>query len=209
MELAFLAFLVAAEAEAYQVGDGRAARHLRREIHQFLNDHVLAWLPQVGRALVHSDDPHFAMCGHLLEDFLKEEQLRMLVIDRGRAQSNVPWIADSQQCGLCGFCVQICPTDALWISENEAMTYLLLKPENCVGCAKCLPVCPDDALRMIARTKDLTQTMIVRSSPRALCPRCGSSTVSQAEMTAVFASLEADVALKYRLSLCGSCKSDW
>jgi ferredoxin len=116
-------------------------------------------------------------------------------------------IIAGQECGLCGFCVQSCPVGALWISENEQTTFLLLKPEQCIGCAKCLPVCPDGALGMVTRPADLATTVAVRRSQRARCPRCAAPTVSQAELTAVFARLDADETLRYRLSLCESCKA--
>ncbi|NOZ50176.1 MAG: 4Fe-4S dicluster domain-containing protein [Chloroflexi bacterium] len=206
VELAFLAFLVEAEAEALLMDQQRQARRWRKIQRQFLNEHVITWLPMVGRALAQSDDPHFVMLGHLLEGFLKEEQLRVLVNIKHRAQADVPSI-DAAACGLCGFCVQSCPTGALWVSENDSSTYLVLKPENCIGCAKCLPVCPDDALRMVSRPAGLAPTVILRESPRTHCPRCHTPTVSQAELNAVFARLEADDELCYRLSLCESCKA--
>jgi NAD-dependent dihydropyrimidine dehydrogenase PreA subunit/TorA maturation chaperone TorD len=207
MELAFLAFLVEAEADALILGQASQAGALRREARNFLNDHVLAWLPLVGRTLTRCGDPHLVLYGHLLEDFLKEEQLRSLIPKGGRTRSDVPSIIAGQECGLCGFCVQSCPVGALWISENEQTTFLLLKPEQCIGCAKCLPVCPDDALGMMTRPADLATTVAVRRSQRARCPRCAAPTVSQAELTAVFARLDADETLRYRLSLCESCKA--
>ncbi|NOZ72273.1 MAG: 4Fe-4S dicluster domain-containing protein [Chloroflexi bacterium] len=206
VELAFLAFLVEAEAEAHLLGATAEAQRLRQEQHQFLNEHVLAWLPLVGRALSKTGEPHWVMLGHLLEDFLREEQVRVLVDDRGEKVARVPFIAEAEKCGLCGFCVQICPPAALWISENAEVTALLLTPERCLDCGKCLPVCPDHALQMVPRPANVAPTVILRESPRAHCPRCGAATVSQVELDFVLTSIEADAGMQYRLSLCGSCK---
>ncbi len=206
VELSFLAYLVEAEAEAWLMEQANEARRLRSVQRRFLNDHVLAWLPALGQALARSADPHLAMLGQLLRDFLKEEQLRVLVGDAQKTQGDIPLIPDAGQCGLCGFCVQTCPTSALWIAENDSESALLLKPEHCIGCAKCLSVCPDDALTMSARPDALPTIVVLRQSQRAHCPRCGTATVSQAELEAVFTRLEAGESLRYRLSLCESCK---
>lgn len=48
VELAFLGHLVAAEAEARAVNDGRLAARLRAEQRAFLRAHAAAWLPDVG-----------------------------------------------------------------------------------------------------------------------------------------------------------------
>ncbi len=205
VELAFLAMLVEAEADALLAEEKNEAQRWRKIQRQFLNEHIMTWLPLVGRALARSGDPHITVLGHLLTDFLQEEQLRVLMNQRRKSKGNIPFV-DGEACGLCGFCVQTCPTGALWVSENDTATYLVLKPESCIGCAKCLPVCPDDALRMVGRPQQLSPTIILHQSPRVHCPRCGAATVSRAELDAVFSRLEADAQLRYRLSLCESCK---
>lgn len=73
------------------------AQRLRQEQHQFLNEHVLAWLPLVGRALGKTGEPHWVLLGHLLEDFLREELVRVLIDDRGEKMARVPFIAEAEK----------------------------------------------------------------------------------------------------------------
>lgn len=207
VELAFMAFLTAAEAEAISTGATGQVRELRNAQRTFLQEHILPWMPQLGRALAASEDPYIMPIGHLLEEFLREDQLRLLTPRQGRSRADIPFVVDGERCSLCGFCVQTCPTGALWVGENEAETSLLLNPDRCIGCAKCLPVCPDSALRMTSRNGVGQGPVALHRSERARCPHCGAATVSQAELNAVFARLEAGPDLRYRLSLCNRCKA--
>jgi ferredoxin len=206
VELSFLAFLAEREAQALESGHEGEVRQTRRELRAFLTDHVMRWLPQVGRALAVSGDPYFTVIGTLLEEFLKEEQLRLLTPRNGATNADIPFVVCADLCSLCGFCVQTCPTGALLVTETDRDTNLVLDPTRCIGCAKCLPVCPDNALGMMPRMGVASRAVIMRQSPRARCPRCNEFTVSQAELDAVFTRLEADAELRYRLSLCNRCK---
>lgn len=211
VELAFAAFLLGEEAAALAESQGSRARTCRRTQRQFLREHLLAWLPQLGRGL-RSAGAHCALVGQLLEEFLKEEQLRSVMPKGGNGKGDLPVAFAPDRCSLCGFCVQSCPTGALWVAETNADTTLLLNPARCIGCAKCLPVCPDHVLRMVPRSvadllpSDPTPLLLVHSQ-RARCPRCGDPTVSQAELGAVFARLDASPDLRHRISLCNRCKS--
>lgn len=206
VELAFLAFLAQEEARAEAEGAAGQVRALRNAQRGFLQGHAMHWLPQLGRALAASGDPYFALLGQLLEGFLKEEQLRLLTPRAGVSKADIPFVVSGNLCSLCGFCVQTCPTRALWIGETDAETSLLFNPARCIGCAKCLPVCPEDALHM-ARRDGAAGPLALQRSQRAHCPRCGAPTVSQAELDAVFARLDADPHLRQRLSLCNRCKN--
>jgi len=205
VELAFLAFLVEQEAAAQAAGQTGASRRQRKAQRDFLHEHVMRWLPQLGRALAASQDPYLAPVGQLLEEFLREEQLRLLTPHKGATTADIPFVVSGDRCSLCGFCVQTCPTGALWVGENDVESNLLLNPARCIGCAQCLPVCPDGALSM-TRRDGAAGPLSLHHSPRAHCPRCGAATVSQAELDAVFARLDADASLRQRLSLCNRCK---
>ena len=206
VELAFLAYLSEQEAEALAAGHAGQAQKLRAGQRTFLQEHAMRWLPQVGRALASSADPYLTPVGQLLEEFLKEEQLRLLTPRNGVSRTAIPFVDAEERCSLCGFCVQSCPTGALWVGETATETSLLLNPLRCIGCTRCLPVCPDGALLMMGRTETLASPFLLHRSQRAHCPRCDEATVSQAELTAVFARLDADTALRRRLSLCNRCK---
>ena len=80
--------------------------------------------------------------------------------------------------------MQTCPTRALKIHEDAQMTQLWLLPSLCVHCRKCEQVCDDQALTMTDNSLDPSPVMI-RQSARAICPVCGTVTVSEAELAAV------------------------
>jgi uncharacterized protein len=54
-------------------------------------------------------------------------------------------VLDRGKCTRCGACVDVCPTQAAIISDNEYPCYDLKK---CIGCAQCIALCPDAALRI-------------------------------------------------------------
>ncbi len=49
------------------------------------------------------------------------------------------------KCTRCGVCVDICPTGAAQMIDNEFPTYDL---EKCIGCAQCIAMCPVMALKI-------------------------------------------------------------
>lgn len=50
------------------------------------------------------------------------------------------------KCILCGECVEVCPTGAATMNEDEYPVYDLNK---CIGCAQCIALCPQTALKII------------------------------------------------------------
>jgi len=55
---------------------------------------------------------------------------------------------DNEQCIDCGACVSICPSEALYKTEDHSIK---LDPDNCNGvtCGLCLDSCPRRALHLI------------------------------------------------------------
>lgn len=208
MELAFLGYLAGAEADARAAGDGRLVSRLVAAQRAFLHAHAGAWLPELGAALVDTADPLYALVGRLLGGFLSEESVQRL---RARPGDNrLPNAMDPAACSLCGLCVGSCPSKALWIAESATSTALTLDPQRCNGCRRCMRICPEDALSMTTSSSELANGapyQVIRRSDRASCPGCGRPTVSQAELSAVFARLRPDANTQARLSLCVWCKS--
>ena len=179
LELAFLAYLSAAEQEDFS-----------RFENDFLQRHVLRWLPELGRSLVSSQDMVYAPIGRLLVDWLEEINPRQAAPRSQKAlrpSRYVPTIHPDQveDCILCGFCSQVCPANALVVRENQQVTGLQLSARRCVGCGKCLPVCEPNILHMekIAPGEERTAAWkTLRKSSRAVCKACGQPLISQAEL---------------------------
>jgi len=182
VELAFLAWL--AEQEA---ANPTQADEWRRLARRFIERHAGRWLPDLGRALVATEDPVYAPIGQLLTDWLSEEQATSPRRQTG-AVARLPAVR-AEACTLCGFCAQVCPTRALVVRETTTETGLLLTPNACVGCGKCKRVCDFGALRLEANPSDSTAPILLRTAPRAVCPGCGQPTISRAELEAVAARL--------------------
>lgn len=182
VELAFLGRLAEQEAT-----DPSKATEWRRIARRFIKRHAGRWLPELGRSLAASGDPVYAPIGQLLADWITREGRPPR--DGVRARSRRPAIPRPEACTLCSFCVQVCPTEALVIRETEAETGLVLIPSACIGCDKCERICEFGALRLEAQSSTDAGPVMLRTSPRAICPGCRQSSVSRAEMEAIAAGL--------------------
>jgi TorA maturation chaperone TorD/Fe-S-cluster-containing hydrogenase component 2 len=173
VELEFLSLLAEQEEE-----DAGQAQKWRTARYRFLQEHAGRWLPDVGRSLMSASDASWAAVGLVLTAVFSPN---------GKRRSHLftlPVIPDGDRCSLCGFCVQVCPTNALGIVEDDRMTRLQLLATHCIHCAKCKQVCNDGALVMI-EGEAATTAVSLFESPRARCPSCTQATVSEAEIDAV------------------------
>lgn len=178
LELTFLAFLARQEylaKELSQAKEWEAARKL------FIKNHAGRWLPGVGQALAKSGYPAWAAIGLLLIASLSEHKTAPQI----RTTSlTLPQIENVDQCILCGFCVQVCPTHALAIREEKQTTSLWLSSPHCIHCQKCMHVCPEHVIQM-GEESPPNHLILLRESPRGICPKCREPTFSQAELKAV------------------------
>jgi nitrate reductase assembly molybdenum cofactor insertion protein NarJ/Fe-S-cluster-containing hydrogenase component 2 len=202
VELAFLAFL--ARRQANEPAHSKAWRQLER---RFIKEHGGRWLPALGRALAASRDPVYAPIGRLLARWLDENvRPRRRREPRVAGRKRLLRVARTDECTLCGFCSQVCPTGALAIRETGIETMLLLLDRSCTGCAKCVAVCDTGALNL--ETRGLTSPaeavaagwLLLRRSPRAICPACNQATVSCAELDFVARQIGRPAWLAYCLS---------
>ena len=181
LELSFLVFLCQQEIKSADP-EWRAVRRL------FIKKHASLWLPNVGRALIHSEYPAWQALGYLLVASLSSsKQLKAQKPEKASAFL-LPSIMQPNECTLCGFCVQICPTRALNIVEEESNTTLLLSTKHCIACDHCVRVCIPKALTLES-AENTPSPIILRQSERAICPACDTHTVSQAEIDAILTQL--------------------
>jgi len=174
-ELSFLAFLTVQERNnPNEAQVWKSARRL------FVQNHAQRWLPVVGQQLIQSEYPSWKAIGHLLIASLNPAKREIKIPDDGK----VPSLISTSACSLCGFCSQLCPTQALSMAENTSSTSLKLIKELCIQCNKCEQICPEDIIAMVAGSSVQSHTLL-RSSPRVKCPKCGKAHVSEAEMESV------------------------
>ncbi len=186
LELTFLSYLAGQHDDSF---------HER----QFLEKHG-DWMIHLGRALAQSGDPVYALIGALLGDWLTEQMLpatqrsghhsqqtipQHSVVDAAR-NPFIPIIPNPDDCTLCGFCAQVCPTRALKVMQNNEYDFLSLNPTECIHCGKCERICEFHAMVMSSPSPneggDMSEGQILRQSPHARCLTCGKPIASQAEM---------------------------
>ncbi len=188
VELAFLAHLAAKQASEADRRD--SWQRLER---LFIQKHAGRWLPAVGRELSRTGDPVYAPIGRLMADWLEEAAHMRAGVPK--ASPYLPMLRNPEECTLCGFCAQVCPTGALAIYETRDETSLFLSVSKCVSCRKCEYICENRAIQMacVAESRVRTEAAVpaagqdgdwreLRNSPRIGCPVCGQPTVSRAEL---------------------------
>jgi NAD-dependent dihydropyrimidine dehydrogenase PreA subunit len=62
----------------------------------------------------------------------------------------MPPVLDMSCCSGCGTCEDICPADAIYMTEMEGGLYPYLKyPEECWHCGSCRQDCPEGAVTIV------------------------------------------------------------
>lgn len=178
IELAFLSYLVWQELDAsHERGQWRKARR------EFIKQHAAKWLPTLGRVISRSSDPVYRPIGLLLTAIIQAETIpRRRQI--AKIQQHLPQLLADKNCTLCGFCAQVCPTQALFVHETHKTTTLQISDEKCVSCDKCVRICPINILQLDG-TAPQKSLRILYESPRERCPGCDVPTVSKAEIQAI------------------------
>ncbi|MFX0188044.1 MAG: 4Fe-4S binding protein [Candidatus Hodarchaeota archaeon] len=65
------------------------------------------------------------------------EENKAIINKKGRVK------LDFEQCIDCGACVSLCPTDALYMNDEERLEYT---EEKCIACLLCVDSCPRFAI---------------------------------------------------------------
>jgi len=176
MQMAFLAFLAEKEGQDQENQEvWRSARCL------FLKNHLMRWFPEVTGRLIRSGYPVWAAIGYVSEAVLN---LSQDIVIGPETQRENPIIPNVDKCTLCGLCVQVCPTRALSIQEDNHTTAIWVSTGTCNGCKKCVKVCPEQVI-LLSGKSDGSEKVLLRGSPRSTCPGCGNPTVSEAELAHV------------------------
>ncbi len=229
LELAFLSYLVERD-------------NISLYEKQFLEKRG-AWMIDLGRALGQSGDIIYAPIGQLLADWLIERMApttqsatdtqhceaspwdatyhpvaqrsgRDTTLNHQTHSTLLPVIPNPDDCTLCGFCAQVCPTRALKVLEDRQQTVLALNPAECIHCGKCEKICGTKAIALIGNesqstkhetrnTQHATRNTILRHSPLAYCQKCGRPIVSQAELDYIVSQI-GDAAWQH---LCLDCRA--
>ncbi len=191
VELSFLSHLSAQEAMADV--NSRQWRQARR---LFIKYHAGAWLPALGRTLTQTQDMVYSPVGKLLTYALSPHQAQHR--KSTRTKGKLPELEDAATCNLCGFCVQVCPSQALVIHETDTVTTLSITDSACLACNRCSQICSTQALKLGEQQPDNAQR-VLRESPRVHCLGCGEPMVSQAEWDTVSSQLGVPDWLRYCL----------
>ncbi|MDP1714366.1 MAG: molecular chaperone TorD family protein [Anaerolineales bacterium] len=178
LELSFLAFIARQESMTIDVAQATEWAAIRK---LFINNHAGTWLPEVGQVLARSHYPAWIAIGLLLVASLSEQKTAPQLKTTSLALPQIEYV---DQCILCGFCVQVCPTHALAIHEDQQTTSLWLSSPLCVHCNKCMRVCPEHVIQMGEENLP-SHLILLYESPRGICPKCAELTFSQAEIKAV------------------------
>lgn len=72
---------------------------------------------------------------------------------------------NTTQCSGCGTCIEICPSDAIFMVDNKAR----IDETKCRECRKCLDVCPDRAIAVTYGSQfESTPTYVKKSNTEVI-----------------------------------------
>ncbi len=77
-------------------------------------------------------------------------------------------------------CVALCPTAALTVADDAAVSHLRLDSDRCIACGTCVRACPEGALTLAAHGGSAGLHSLA-SHHRARCPECGDSFTPSAD----------------------------
>jgi TorA maturation chaperone TorD/Pyruvate/2-oxoacid:ferredoxin oxidoreductase delta subunit len=219
IELAFMAHLTAREAQAWNDGDCDEAQDYLARQGDFLDDHLIAWLPQFcHRILAGRPLDHYADLARETEVFVTGDAMRVrawLGNDTGASTGVTArpeqWVVTVDQgCTLCGICTQVCRPGALQQVRHTGRGMIVLRVDKvlCDGCAACQRWCPEESIAVNRQLDGAhpSENELARSAMLA-CPRCGQPHAPAAMVAKVRAQVDrGHGGLLQRLALCHDCK---
>lgn len=80
---------------------------------------------------------------------------------------------DAEKCTACGACMQVCPTGAIELADEDSERVVKFKYEKCISCAFCEEVCPEEAISISVERPSLTKDRkAIGTSGRVELQRC-------------------------------------
>jgi nitroreductase/NAD-dependent dihydropyrimidine dehydrogenase PreA subunit len=73
---------------------------------------------------------------------------------------------DRDLCSDCGLCEEVCPTDAISLTEGKATA----SGEQCISCGHCAAVCPQDAICVAATDEEMSRYKTFSAEKQWLLP---------------------------------------
>jgi len=126
---------------------------------------------------------------------------------------------DAEKCTACGACVNMCPSGAIDLLEEEGRFRIVYNLWKCSFCGTCQQVCPEEAVKLTAEYSlqggDKSLLAVSGTMSRLPCTVCGKPTVTKMQKDAVLARiLEHNGPMAARtddivgiLNTCQSCKA--
>jgi nitrate reductase assembly molybdenum cofactor insertion protein NarJ/Pyruvate/2-oxoacid:ferredoxin oxidoreductase delta subunit len=173
MELEFLAFL-----SNQRLVDDTINSPWDEAHSLFLKKHIMSWLPKVSNQLSKQGNHTWASVGVLLKAVLSLDFAQQ---PREKVIHGIPSIQNADECSLCGFCVQVCPSNALQVIEDQTSTALWLSEKLCTQCSKCKNICPEKVISLHDTPRGNTPKLLMKS-PRVACTKCNQMMISKAEL---------------------------
>jgi NAD-dependent dihydropyrimidine dehydrogenase PreA subunit len=78
---------------------------------------------------------------------------------------------DRKRCTGCGACVEVCPTRAIQLVEDEMGRYVQLDQTLCRECQVCIEVCPEEAISV--ETEPAIEGELVLAEPETIQVKTG------------------------------------
>jgi TorA maturation chaperone TorD/Fe-S-cluster-containing hydrogenase component 2 len=216
IELAFMAYLAGCEASSWDVANRERAVCYRGRQADFLQDHLMRWLPQFcHRLLIGRPHAHYADLARRVQSFVADDLVQVRAWAAGTpdgvssaAEPREWWtISVGPGCTLCDICVQVCRPGALQRVRQENVTILYYEAALCDGCAACQRWCPEETMH-VDRVDECPAGGELARSAQIGCPGCGKPYAPASMVNNVQARLgEVSETMLQRLIMCPDCKA--
>ena len=213
VELEFMAHLAQKEAEAWGEGERDRAETSLRQQESFLREHLGRWLPDFcHNVLAGEAHPLYADLAHRAWEHVAQDLARVGSWRQGTGTGSVDarssWTVNvTEECTLCGSCTQLCKPGALSLTREAVEMRLVFASRECDGCCACEQWCPERAVTVERSRAYQSEDVHLKSSPLAVCPGCGESSVPVVLLHRIQERVAADDGgLTRRLATCSRCK---